>query len=332
MSFCPNCGKEIRTNQKFCSTCGSENINYDGNSSTIITQDNSYSVKTNSEAFNRDVLNNYLNNLQTLEFAKDKLEQDEREITYRINSLGKSSYIAPKNTLLSYGSHFGGLVFMFIIFIVATWIDSGLNGNGFLSIFDFILVPLVSLAKIASVIISIVIIICIIRDHINDGKRFNEQTQQENNRLKWESAEKKRLLNKLPHIKNDLKKTTELLDQAYSINLIPAKYRNIYAIYYLYEYISTSTVSLNQALVSCDLDEISCKLDEIIDQQRRLIMLQARSNALNEQLVSQNEQILSYAIKTADNTALAAQYAQVSAVNTETISTIQSYHFFKEGW
>ncbi|MDO4731245.1 MAG: zinc ribbon domain-containing protein [Clostridia bacterium] len=334
MLFCSNCGKEIDTEQKFCCHCGAENKNYSSPDAQItVTQTNLHPETVNqvNTIFNRNVLNNYLNNLQTLEFAKHKLSEEERNMQYRINSLGHPNRISPRNTISAYGGHIGGIIFMAVVFLLCIWIQSGLNGDGFFSIFDDLLGPIVGFIKVAAVIIAIIIVGVMIHDHIEDGSRFERQTQEEATRLRAERAEKERLSEILPLVKRDLKRTSELLEQAYSINIIPAKYRNIYAAYFLYEYISTSTVSLSEALYHCDLDEISRKLDVIIEQQREIIMELARSNALNEQIIRQNEETLRHAIAAENNTALAAQYSQVAAVNTNTVATIQSYYFFKNG-
>lgn len=333
--FCFKCGKEIDSQQKFCCNCGAENKSYISNKNSqviISTRESSPAIQNQvNTIFNRDVLTNYLNNLQTLEFAKHKLTQEKQDMEYRIGSLGNPRHVRERNTISDYGEHFGTIGFMAAIFLIALWINSGLNGDGFLSVFDDLLSPIITLVMIAAVIIAVIFIGIAIHDHIEDGARFENETRNEATRLKAEKAEKERLTSILPLVKQDLKKTSDLLEVAYAINIIPAKYRNIYAAYFLYEYISTSAVSLSEALYHCDLDEISQKLDVIIEQQQEIIMQLARSNALNEQMIRQNEIILKHAIATENNTALAAQYSQVAAVNSNTVATIQSYYFFKNG-
>ncbi len=330
--FCSNCGSKLTADIKFCSSCGCENPNFGMKS--IVSTPKPEVVTTQQQIntiFNRDVLTNYLNNLQTLEFAKHKLTEEENILNYKISSLGHSRFVPSRSKLSDYGTHFGGLVAMVVIFVLGILINKGLNGNGLLSIFDDLLGPIVTFAQIAAVIIAIIIVCVMIRDYVRDGARYKRQTQEEADRLKTEKAQRERCVRALELVKRDLRSTTVLLDEAYSINIIPAKYRNIYAAYFLYEYISTSMVSLSEALYHCDLDEISQKLDEIIEQQKEIIMKLARSNALNERIINQNEQILKHAIATENNTALAAQYSQISAVNSKTVSQIQSYNFYKNG-
>ena len=180
-------------------------------------------------------------------------------------------------------------------------------------------------------LIMVIFIGIAIYGHTEDEERFEKETRNEENRLKEEQAEKERLINVLPLVKRDLKQTNDLLNTAYAINIIPAKYRNLCAVYFLHKYISTSTASLSEALNQCALDEISQKLNVLVAQNQELIIKQAHSNALNKQLVRQNDEILKHAISIENNTALAAQYSQIAAINTDTIATIQGYYFFKNG-
>lgn len=106
----------------------------------------------------------------------------------------------------------------------------------------------------------------------------------------------------------------KLLKQAYSANIIPLQFRNIQGVYYLYDYLSTSSQSLSNALMQCNLDAIKQKLDEMINLQSEAIVQQAQANAA---LYEQNQRILETAQATMENTAVAAKYAQITAVNSE---------------
>ena len=103
------------------------------------------------------------------------------------------------------------------------------------------------------------------------------------------------------------------LNEAYSINIIPLTFRNIQGIYYLYDYLSTSNHSLSEALVQCNLEAIKQKLDSAINLQGKAIIQQAQAN---HALFAQNQSILETAQATMNNTAVAAKYAQICAVNS----------------
>lgn len=78
--FCSNCGKEINDSAIFCKYCGKNLVEEENNTETSnakaipILQNNSTQINT---IFNRDVLNNYLYNVKTLEFYKNKLSKKE---------------------------------------------------------------------------------------------------------------------------------------------------------------------------------------------------------------------------------------------------------------
>lgn len=124
----------------------------------------------------------------------------------------------------------------------------------------------------------------------------------------------KKHLQNLNEIKREKDEMSELLKQAYSANIIPLQFRNIQGVYYLYDYLSTSTQSLSDALMQCNLDTIKQKLDEMINLQSEAIVQQAQANAA---LYEQNQRILETAQATMENTAVAAKYAQITAVNSE---------------
>ena len=132
-------------------------------------------------------------------------------------------------------------------------------------------------------------------------------------------------------MESDLANTEKLLEEAYKVNIIPTKCRNIYGAYFLYDYISTSMVSLDDALFHFDFDEVVSELREVVRQQGQIIMELAYANALNEKIVKQNDEQLRHAIAMERNAELTAKYTQVAAFHAKTTSQIQSYNFFKSG-
>lgn len=322
--FCVNCGKEINDNQKFCRYCGAKNeINNDLASSNNEILNNTQSQQMNT-VFNRDVLNNYLYNTRLLEMSKNRLINKRIMFTERINSLGHIqvkhkkvfSWIDWAGIGSIWGCCIGIVVIELIIGKLLNWI--------FDTEWGFIIG-----CMIAAVILSIVISIGCLLNDISEINSHNRRATQDEMRVANELAEKEKLDSYLPSLENEIDKIEALLLDAYSINIIPSKFRNIYAAYFLYDFISTSTASLNEALLHCDLDTIQLKLDEVIQQQEAMIMELAYQNALNEKLVRQNEQILSHAIQTENNAALAAQYTKIAANNTSVVAAIQMSEYLR---
>lgn len=121
----------------------------------------------------------------------------------------------------------------------------------------------------------------------------------------------------------------EMLLKTYDLNIIPDQYRNIYAIYYLYNFISTSNQSLSIALLHFDLKEIKSKLDKIIEQQEELILNQSILMSQNEELMEQNQSYLSTLSKIESNTAQTSQYASIAARNSELCAWIGYANYLK---
>lgn len=123
-------------------------------------------------------------------------------------------------------------------------------------------------------------------------------------------------------VKSEYDKSEELLNNAYSLNIIPKQFRNIYAIYYLYDFITTSDTSLSTALLHCDLNEIKQKLDTVIKQQQKIIINQAVMVAQNQTIIKQNTEKLHKLASIEQNTERAAQYSQIAANNAEACAWI----------
>lgn len=108
---------------------------------------------------------------------------------------------------------------------------------------------------------------------------------------------------------------SSVLISAYSANIIPMQFRNITGVYYLYDYLSTSNQSLSEALMQANLEAIKQKLDTVISQQSELIIETAQLNA-------KMGKVMEYTEATMQNTAVAAQYARITAANTDTIRIV----------
>lgn len=81
------------------------------------------------------------------------------------------------------------------------------------------------------------------------------------------------------------------LTAAYSVNIIPNKYRDIYVAYYLYDYFSSSReTDLDKVLQTMLLDQIVERLDRIIDQQEEIILNQRMALAQQEKQAKQFQQ------------------------------------------
>lgn len=322
--FCSNCGKEIADNQKYCSHCGAEN----GGNSEAITARQRTAVPITADGnggFNRDVLISYLGNLRTLEMAKNNLLTQKATMEKKISKLGHSVPVFEPSFWDCVTDRWDSLVVYFpmvglpaaIIVILSSYVFSG---------------PLAEIMNLLAVGSPIALIlynlVAVFTTYGKKKKKYTENLAWAENKMRTERAQKAELEQQFAVLRGELAKANELLNRAYSINVIPTKCRSIYGVYYLYDYLSSSMATLSEALFHFDLEEISKKLDRVIQQQRAQILQTARTNALNQHIIRQNEEMIQRVIAIEENTALAAQYAEVAAVNAETITTIQTARFW----
>lgn len=128
--------------------------------------------------------------------------------------------------------------------------------------------------------------------------------------------EREKLQKQLDDMPVELANAEKLLEQAYSINIIPSQYRHqIPVLYYLHDFLSTSRESFTTALLHLDLDEIKSKLDRIISQQESMILQNAAMIAQNDSLMKQNQMHLDQLAQIEQNTSQSAQYAHIAANN-----------------
>lgn len=323
--FCSNCGKQIKDGAKFCRYCG-YTVADEKQEKAISNAEN----KQLNTVFNRDVLNNYLYNIRTLEFYCNKLLNQKYDLECKISQLGirrirdgGASKLGVEDIGFELGCAAVGFIAGLILgWLKNTWVGDFFDIEGFLGGLSIFL-------RIASVILAIGSVIYLIANNSRREAEYNENLATDKNRVHSELMERNKLCEQLNQLVEEINKAENLRSDAYSLNIIPSKFRNIYASYFLYDFISTSTASLNEALLHCDLDTIQQRLENVIQQQSEIIMELARANAFNERIISQNEQMLNSAIRIENNTALAAQYAKASAMNSNIIACIQLSEYFR---
>lgn len=318
--YCQSCGKEINDQALFCRYCGKETGNKRNQTSPAVST-------VQNDEYNREVLKLYLGQLRNLECAKNKLEKEIYNTDERIASLGHS-YLRnpPREDSSGMGEIFGGLAFGAGILVVGWLLNKvgmWLFGSSFI----------MTLAIIAAIIISVLGIISGISAASENSKREREyeiEKQNDEIRVENELLEKDRMSLVRKNMNIEFEQVEALLTKAYSINIIPAQFRNLHAIYYLHDFISTSNESLTSGLMHCDLDVIKQKLDTVIEQQQTMILNQAIMMAQNEQIIQQNDRHLRHIINIESNTEKAATYAQIASVNAEACAWIGVANYIKD--
>ncbi len=354
--FCSNCGKEITADQKFCSVCGAENRNY-ATPTTIASN-----PQTESKDFDREAMKIYLSNILALECVIQKLSVDFDNVNNEIIKFEENNYnerfqCSERNyawfrydgekdylffTLDKNGKYFLGLNKE----ILNESFEYIFNGQGtkyngaWLPIdenWDYINNQSNYPASYAPFNLFLMIfvepIVRSMQQKTNKNgvleayERFKSiapQKYQENLKTIAPSITKR------TGVEKEIEEAKSLLEKAYNINIIPKQFRNIYAIWFIYDYISTSTESLSAAFLHCDLDKIKQKLDTIIEQQKEIIINQRILMAQNAQMIEQNQQTLNKLASIEQNTERAAQYAEIASNNAEACAWIGMANYIKK--
>lgn len=180
---------------------------------------------------------------------------------------------------------------------------------------------------IAGVVLLIFLLCSIFSEKRTDKINYEETLKynrkvNENNRIQMEKnlvdarwyEERGSLLNE------SVTEAEKIRADLYAVNWIPSRYRNIRVIYYIHDMVTTSEISIEEALkyyllqeVNNKLDEVLVKLDRIIENQRDIIMNQAAIQAQNQEIISKNKRMISQLSDIQSNTSLAADYARIGA-------------------
>lgn len=125
-------------------------------------------------------------------------------------------------------------------------------------------------------------------------------------------------------IDGELRKGQMLRDRLYSYDWIPARYRDIRVVYYLSDIVTTSAITIEEALkyyllqeVNNKLDEVLRRLDEMVRNQNQMFVRQAILEAQNEKNIQQNEAMIQKMAQIETNTESASQYAKLAADYSE---------------
>lgn len=153
---------------------------------------------------------------------------------------------------------------------------------------------------------------------------YNEKCKENAVKKKRYTELLQRRVQQLNRIENELRKGLALRNNLYSYDWIPVNYRNIRVAYYISDMVTTSAITIEEALkyyllqeVNNKLDEVLRRLDEIIRNQNQMFIRQAILEAQNEKKIRQNETMIRQMAQIETNTEMVSQYAKLAANYTE---------------
>ncbi len=330
--FCSKCGCHLLDDVQFCSNCGTRQR---------IREKTQIQQAHTSKELDRSAIKIYLDNLLALEYAIEILKQKWDEVKKEILMFEENNYLE----ILSYsekeklglfydgkkyymhfnvnGSNQSFIGMHWAPFLKKTWEDIEENWDYINRSSNW---P--STYKHGDSIIDMLLIAPIIESAHGRARKnwFLQEYESFKARAPRHYAENLKKIEpqkkRLKEIDDEMTEAVVLLQSAYAVNIIPQQFRNIYAIWFIHNYITTSQETLTSALLHCDMDSIKHKLDTIINQQRDIIMNQAILAAQNSRIIEQNQQSLRRLADLESNAEKATQYAQIAASNAEACAWI----------
>lgn len=314
--FCKFCGGAIEEDARFCSLCGKPIADSD-----ILVQTSAEPEVKLSDAngeMNREVMLQYFSDVRAVESMLVKIDKEINEKEDEVSRLGMTKIIdkkSLKNQLPPLKKSMVILIFVAILF--AQLIIVFITRKELLGCIPWFVMS----AAIFAI------------QRIRIEKLYQKAISEDEIRVREEIARAEKIRGEIKNLKNERIGLNETLQNSYSLNIIPTQFRNIWAVYYLYDLLSSSNVSLRDALFHCDLGEIKVKMNVIIEQNRELLINQAIQMAQNDRIIEQNKKKLERLTEIEKNSALSAQYAKVAAANTEITAKIAgvSYLFPNKG-
>ena len=359
--FCFKCGQQIPDDAQFCSKCGTAQ-------KSTVTQEIAKN-NTSSSDFDREAIKIHLSDILALECMKIKLNTDYEEsndkLTYEQNNNYVERFSIPNGYVwLAYhdgkyhigafrgygeGAYTGeylnregmlnGEAFLKYAFGLKSFMGENMgvvqhNGEFYWGVIDQNSLPIITKPNFwwdvgGSNILQQKMRQASARDgflQVFENFKKNAPNVYQTNLTNTVQP----LQRRVDGISKEYQKVDELLQKAYDINIIPKQFRNIHAIWFIHDYVTSSNETLSAALLHCDLDEIKQKLDTIIEQNNRIIIQNAIQIAQNSQMLQQNQQMLSRLASIESNTDRAAQYAEIASNNAEACAWIGMANYIKD--
>ncbi|MCD7844850.1 MAG: DUF2157 domain-containing protein [Oscillospiraceae bacterium] len=259
----------------------------------------------------------YLRNLRDLEVAKNHIavqrNRERQSIEQRKQELGTAHYETEpskdsEGAQLILGALLLGFGILCVIMVIARWIE-GYD--------DWLLVLIGG-------------IFCIWRGGTWLSSAMDLRTEY-NTVKEHNAAEETRLLNNQPIIakltndwrnkeqwyNGEYSKVQQLLNEFYRMNILASQYRNLAAVCYIYDYMSTSQASLEDTLIHEHMENgirrLEEKLDSIIVRLEDVVYETRCVRQNSQRSIDQNNQMLDSLRRAEQNTFQASQYAQLSA-------------------
>lgn len=280
---------------------------------------------------NRDAFLIYLKDLRDLEFAKNAImktyNKEKDKFNDRARQLNQTNY----HKLDDLGDPVVGLIASIIICAVCTLIAVKIRIS-FFGVLIKILCAIFGLTCFACIFYCLFLM----ARSANNNRHIRAHNREEDTIAAEHQKELSVVRNlwnsQAAHLQKQFDKVDSLLENGYSLNIIPAPYRNLASMYYIYDYMSTSQASFEDTLMHEHMENgiqrILSRLDTIIAQNEQIIFQNRQLEAQNRQMIERTDRMLASLQRTEQNTLAGAQYAKISAQHTQTIAVFKEMEFW----
>lgn len=242
--------------------------------------------------YDREILVPYLRDVCSIEMMEQKLRRQIKDCNrsidnnvYFINQKMPRPSVPRQSDYKTNGDAGGSiaLIIMAVISVAVGWVLSRL--------FDVFILFIMGIGA------AVFFIGMLIADSTQEEKRQNERylaavqnyekelekIKKHDNQIPVKRAQNEKLKENRDVLLARLKRTMDIREELYSVNVIPMQYRNVYSSYYLYDYFRTSReTDLDKIIQTLLLDEIKQRLDKVIQQNESIILNQRMQLAMQE--------------------------------------------------
>lgn len=302
----------------------------------------------------REALISHLYDVRALELTKQKISAEIEMNTGKINTLGykstlKKPSILPK-IIISFFAVLCGVVIFFLIAGETVFLDSitdtvhtsllnNYDGIYLYSSVDYnghtYIIPkqpefmrYIIIAVCTAVLLAVIAALISAAAAFKKRSEYKRQKSLDDNRVAEEQKRKEILIRKNEQHVKELKELNSVLNQNYSVNIIPGQFRNVEGICYLYDYLSTSHESFQSALINFNMNKLNINMQKMVQAQSNMLIQQYITNAKLTDMKKQNKELLNRLYSIEQNTELAAKYAAMNEANTSTIAFFKGMEFF----
>lgn len=384
--FCFNCGKQIPDNSKFCSFCGTKIVNQSSNDENKGNSNSFIDYKNIEQDIRKGTLI-YLHDILSLEFSINKLQNELKSVKtpmtihdywffwkcyYLQHPIHNKHFPADTKIFLSYSYKLNRYYYAFG------------SGREFLGLYDYngnkvnhnyglycgsevldlktrnklCTLPVLKNSFFSGITVTnqdetywpswVIADNSYKLDCFADVKASIEQFEDLVKKRECDYQKQLPLYKeKIQNIEKELEDADRILKDLYSLNIIPAKYRNIGCAYFIYDFFSTSNTPLDTVFLHLDLNQIQSQLNQIINNQQDIILQQAIIISQNEEIIAQNQQLfnelsnMNKSVSSSLNSitsnldsinkssAETSQWAKMAALNAETCAWLGIANYLK---